>query len=249
MRDREGTKRSGAIIVALAACLGCASVASAQEPEGDAQGRAYFERGRAAFENADYERALVYFRHAYRLSGRPELQYNIGVAADRLQREDEALEAFERYLADAQSPPREAEVRERIGALRASIERREATERALAEATTRFASSDQPREIDGHRLPKSTVAGGTALAALGAAGVAAMAVGLARDGSCKDERAGVCVTEHSATAWTWVYGGVGIAALGASAAWFGVSVKRKRSGEKETTWTISPTGVQVSGKF
>ncbi len=220
-----------------------------QETQNDGEAREYFEKARVAFDVADYERSLVYFRHAYRLSQRSELQYNIGVAADRLQREDEALEAFEEYLEATEQPEREAEVRERIEALRASIDERDATERALVEATIQYeASSPITQRDDGAKLPTSTIAGGSALAAIGAAGVAAMAVGLARDGSCKEERGGTCVTQNSATAWTWVYGGLGVAALAGSATWFVVSHKRTKA-KREITWKIAPTGVVVSGKF
>ena len=89
---------------------------------------------------------------------------------------------------------------------------------------------------------------GTALAAIGAAGVVAMAVGAARDGSCKEELGETCVTERTATAWTWVYGGLGLAALAGSATWFAVSYKRTKA-DRETAWTVTPTGVVVSGKF
>ncbi len=249
MRMRETLGRAcGAVVLALVVTM-FAAPTSAQEQQNDASAREYFERGRVAFEGADYERALVYFRHAYRLSQRSELQYNIGVAADRLQREDEALEAFEQYLEETEQPAREVEVHERIEALRESIEKREATERALTEATIRYQAVDPvAQQSDGAKLPTSTIAGGSALAAVGVAGVAAMAVGLARDGSCKEERGGSCVTQNSATAWTWVYGGLGIAALAASATWFGVSHKRTKA-NRETAWTITPTGVVVSGKF
>jgi len=220
---------------------------AAQETADDAAAREYFERGRSAFEQADYEGALVYFRHAYRLSGRGELQYNIGVAADRLQREDEALEAFEHYLEETGQPEREAEVRERIDALRNSIAEREATERALEEATIRVQSPVQGAAVrDGARIPTSALVGASAVAAAGVAGVVAMGVGLAKNGSCTEEAAGSCVAERSATAWTWVYGGLGIAALAGSATWFAVSTKRKKEG---TTFSLSPTGLKVSGTF
>lgn len=244
----ETLRGCGAIVLALIVLISAADT-MAQAGPNDVAARQYFENGRAAFERADYERALVYFRHAYRLSERPELQYNIGVAADRLQREDEALEAFVQYLEDTNEPAREAEVRERIEALRASIDEREATERALAEATTQRESIDLlAPNSDKARLPTSTIVGAATLAALGAAGVAAMAVGLARDGSCKDDLSGVCVTQNSATAWTWVYGGLGVAALAGSASWFAVSHKRTKA-KRETAWTLTPTGVLVSGKF
>jgi len=87
-------------VAALLVGLLFASPGFAQQEHDDTAARQYFERGREAFEQADYESSLVYFRHAYRLSGRGELQYNIGVAADRLQREEEALEALRSTVPD-----------------------------------------------------------------------------------------------------------------------------------------------------
>jgi tetratricopeptide (TPR) repeat protein len=223
--------------------------ASAQQTPNDAAAREYFERGRTAFEQADYEGALVYFRHAYRLSRRGELQYNIGVAADRLQREEEALEAFEHYLEETENPQREDEVRERISALQLSIAERKATERALEEAAIRY-QTPMHREgsSDGTRISTSAIIGSSVLAAAGAAGVAAMSVGLAKNGSCSREVAGRCVTEHSATAWTWVYGGIGVAALAGSATWLALNARRNKE-KRKTQVSVSPTGVMVSRMF
>jgi tetratricopeptide (TPR) repeat protein len=231
----------------LLALLCTPSIALADDAPDDTVGREYFERGRAAFEEADYESALAYFRHAYELSGRAELQYNIGVAADRLQREDEALHAFRRYLEETKEPTREAEVRQRIDALERTIAQREVTELALEEAALRYETTTT-EPIDGRRLPRATIAGGTTLAAVGVAGVAAMTVGLVKNGSCSEEVAGTCVVEHSSTVWTWVYGGVGAAALAGSAAWFAISAKRVRGG-RETRFSLSPNGFVVSGQF
>ena len=229
--------------------LVCAAPAAAQRTPDDAAAREYFERGRSAFEEADYEGALVYFRHAYRLSHREELQYNIGVAADRLQREEEALEAFEHYLEESKDAAREAEVQERITALRHSIAEREATERALEEATIRYQTPTRNGTTnDGARIRTSAIIGSSVLAAVGVAGVAAMSVGLARNGSCSREVGGTCVTESSATAWTWVYGGIGIAALAGSATWLSLSARRNKD-KRQTQISVSPTGLMVSGTF
>ena len=249
MEDTWGiVSRWGCAAALLLSLLG-AVPAVAQETPDDAAAREYFERGRAAFEQADYEGALVFFRHAYRLSGRAELQYNIGVAADRLQREQEALEAFQHYLEETESPTREAEVRGRIEALQESIDERAATDRALEEAAIRYQPVPQERSMnDGRRLPKSTIIGGTVLAAVGVAGVAAMSVGLAQNGSCSTEVAGQCTVESSATAWTYVYGGLGIAALAGSATWFAIGAKRAKD-KRKTQVSFSPTGLMVSGKF
>lgn len=237
-----------AVLCVVLASISVPSV-KAQQTIDDTAGRDYFERGRAAFDEADYERALVYFRHAYRLSNRSELQYNIGVAADRLQRDEEALEAFEKYLDETENPAREAEVKRRVAALRQSIAERAATERALEEATVRVEVVEPVDDAsDRAKLPMATIVGASALGAVGVAGVAAMSVALARDGSCAQERGGMCVAQHSATPWTWVYGGLGVAALAGSATWFVVSAKRTKN-KRETAWSLTPTGVVVSGSF
>ena len=88
----------------------------------------------------------------------------------------------------------------------------------------------------------------SALAAVGVAGIAAMSVGLARSGSCSQEVGGRCVTESSATAWTWVYAGIGVAALVGSATWLAVSAKRGKEKRKAQV-SVSPTGLMVSGTF
>ena len=191
MEDTWGIVSRWSCAAALLLGMLCAVPAVAQETPDDAAAREYFERGREAFEQANYEGALVFFRHAYRLSGRPALQYNIGVAADRLQREQEALEAFQHYLEETESPTREAEVRGRIEALQESIAEREATERALEEAAIRYQTVAQKQSMsDGRRLPRSTIIGGTVLAVFGVAGVAAMSVGLAQNGSCSTRSRG-----------------------------------------------------------
>lgn len=118
--------------------MACATPASAEPVADDAAAREYFEAGRVAFEQADYESALTYFRHAYRTSGRGALLYNIAVTADRLQRNQEALEAFEQYLERTEKPVRESEVRTRIEALRKSIAEKEATEQALTDVKLRY---------------------------------------------------------------------------------------------------------------
>lgn len=204
-----------------------------QETADDSTARAHFELARVAFEATDYEKALVHFREAYELSGRAELQYNIGVTAGRLRHDEEALLAFERYLAELEYPARELEVRKRIEAIRAAAQPTPAVD---------YTPSDT------ERIPRSAIVGSSFLAALGVSGVAAMGVGLARSGECLDEVAGNCLARRTASPWVGVYGGVGIAALAGSAIWLGIAGKRAK--EKRTTaWMLTPTGVVVSGSF
>lgn len=115
-----------ALVVQFAATTAMAQAPSASEAH-DEEARALFEAGRAAFAEGRYEEALERFRASYTLSPRPTLLYNIGHAADRLRRDDEALEAFGQYLAALPDAPNRAEVESRVAAIRAA---REATEGA-----------------------------------------------------------------------------------------------------------------------
>lgn len=219
---------------------------SAQNTADDAAARKQFERGRAAFEQSKYEQALMHFRNAYRLSHRGQLQYNVGVTATRLQSDEEALVAFQSYLEEVEHPPREQEVRQRIAALEQAIEANREAERQLSEAAV--SSGDSDRASPGRKIPRSAIVGSSVLGAVGVAGVVVMGVGLAKSGTCVEQMAGVCMSERDTSPWTWVYGGVGVAALAGSVTW--VLVSRKRSKEKRTTaWMLTPTGVLVSGSF
>jgi tetratricopeptide (TPR) repeat protein len=220
--------------------------ASAQKTADDAAARKQFEHGRSAFEQSDYEQALTHFRDAYRLSHRGQLQYNIGITATRLQRDEEALVAFQRYLEEIEHPPREQEVRQRIAALEQTIEANKEAELPLSEAAAN--SDDSDRASPGRKIPRSAIVGSSVLGAVGVAGVVAMGVGLANSGTCVEEMAGVCVSERTTSPWTWVYGSVGVAALAGSVSW--ILVSRNRSKDKRTTaWMLTPTGVLVSGSF
>ena len=230
----------------LCGVLIASASASAQETSDDAAARKQFEHGRSAFEQSDYEQALMHFRNAYRLSHRGQLQYNIGITASRLQRDEEALVAFRSYLEEVEHPPREQEVRQRIAALEQAIEADKEAERQLSEAAV--SSEDSDRASPGRKIPRSAIVGSSVLGAVGVAGVATMGVGLAKSGTCVEEMAGVCVSERDTSRWTWVYGGVGVAALAGSVTW--ILVSRKRSKEKRNTaWMLTPTGVLVSGSF
>jgi tetratricopeptide (TPR) repeat protein len=116
-------RRCGLIGMFLLA-VPAASFAQAQPQEdlGTQRARALFEAGRAAFEASDYEAALRNFRESYELSHRAALLYNIGICADRLRHDQEALESFEQFL--AQSPadaPQRHDVEVRVAAIRAQL--------------------------------------------------------------------------------------------------------------------------------
>jgi tetratricopeptide (TPR) repeat protein len=64
----------------------------------DRAARSLFEAGKIAFDLGRYEEALEYLQQAHDLSQRPILLFNIASTLDRLRRDQEALDTFERYL-------------------------------------------------------------------------------------------------------------------------------------------------------
>jgi tetratricopeptide (TPR) repeat protein len=111
--------RVALIGVALLSSLTLVGRASAQgEGRSDDEARALFDAGEIAFDEGRYENALDYFRRSYTLSHRSGLLYNIGVCAERLRHDAEAIEAFEQYLAAVPDAPNRASVQARIRILR-----------------------------------------------------------------------------------------------------------------------------------
>lgn len=204
--------------------LSIAPTAYAQQPQepGTAQlleteARAVFEAGTAAFQDSRYEDALQYFRRAYELSQRHELLYNIAIAADRLRRDEEALEAFEQFVERVPGHARRRDAETRIEVLRRTIAER-GTQAANAEISTNAEPAAAPEGPDG-----LSIGFGGAIAAIGLAGVIAALVGVA-GGGCIAMEGDVCVEERT-TNWTafGVYGGLGLAALAGGIVWLVIS--------------------------
>jgi len=97
-----------------------ASVAGAQEIDEskEAEAKAMFEAGRTAFDAGRYDDALQRWEVAFRLSGRPAVRYNLGLAHERLGQIDEAIAAFDNYLKWDSDGQRAAEVRGKLQTLR-----------------------------------------------------------------------------------------------------------------------------------
>ncbi|MFK8001940.1 MAG: hypothetical protein AB8H86_20255 [Polyangiales bacterium] len=154
-----------------------AQVEADAEAEADRLGRAAFERGRVAFDAGDYETSLSAFSEAYELTGRPALQYNVGLSQDRLRMDQEALDSFESYLAAVPDSPYLEQVTGRITALRQAVARRHSererleAERAEAEAAAAAAEARPSRWWIGVLIGVVVVGAGVGLA-----------VGLTRDG-------------------------------------------------------------------
>lgn len=123
-----------------------------------AEAKRVFETGRRAFEMGRFDEAAERFEHAYALSGKPELLFDVGVAADRLRDDDWAIDAFERYLQHAGNSPLRAQVERRIAALRAARERaRWAAEREQPSAAATVPSPAQVAVASRQSAPSSMV--------------------------------------------------------------------------------------------
>lgn len=116
--------------------------------------RAAFRDGRIAFDRGRYAEALERFEHAYSLSGKSELLYNIGLAADRIREDERALEAFELYLKETPDSPERDQVRMRVVALREARARARARkEGADAGEGRREARGKHGEDRDGALVP------------------------------------------------------------------------------------------------
>jgi tetratricopeptide (TPR) repeat protein len=148
----------------------------------DDEARGLFEAGKAAYEDGRFEDALAYFERAYALSPRPGLQYNLGLAYDRLRRDAEALQAFETYLSEQPDPAREQEVQNRVRALREHLARRAEVERAQAAVAPAVAPAPPkvvehaPRRSDRSRKRWIWAAVGAGVAVVSAGIIATWAV-------------------------------------------------------------------------
>lgn len=124
-----GTTRDIASRLLMASCVvlatGIVSArANAQEgPTSDErEARGLFDLGSEAYAQARYDRALKYFQEAYALSKRPGLLYNLGLTYSNLRRDREAIDAFERYLAEVPDADNREAVQNRLAILKKNVE-------------------------------------------------------------------------------------------------------------------------------
>src|SRR5262245_57342146 len=110
---RAGRARCGAGVALLAAALGGAVVvpASADAGEPSAENRAAAKTLLAdsarLYEQGQYELALGKLKEAYALVPSPKIHFNVGMAHRALGHPAQALEAFQRFLAEAPDAPKD----------------------------------------------------------------------------------------------------------------------------------------------
>lgn len=116
--------------------------------ERESEARAVFTRGREAWNDTRYARAVELFNQAYALSPHPMMLINIGNAWLQLEQRDDARAAYERYLETA---PRGASEREDVQTQLALIDARAAAAldppEALPEPNLRVAGEEDETPV------------------------------------------------------------------------------------------------------
>ena len=169
----------------------------AREHMADERARSHFEAGRSLYEAGAFERAAAEFQEAYDLSNRPELLYNIYVAARDAGDVRKATSSLERYLDEMESVPDRANLASRLESLRAQVMELEVQDQAerdrLAadEARRREEEAQRQRDEEERRRQQAEseaiptvpliVAGVGAAALIGGAVTGVLALGAVSD--------------------------------------------------------------------
>lgn len=89
--------------------------------EAMAQAKQHFETGRNAYNAGDYVTAIREFKAAEALRPSPILDYNIGLANEKLGKRRVAVKYYHRYLDEQPNAANKAEVQQKVTALEAEI--------------------------------------------------------------------------------------------------------------------------------
>lgn len=101
------------LAIAVALLVAASPPARASE-KSEAEARQLYSDGKTAFERGDYQAAYDDFKHAYLISQRPELLFNMSSAAKELGRPHDAAEHLRAYLRVVPNTPDRPQIEERI---------------------------------------------------------------------------------------------------------------------------------------
>lgn len=212
----------------LAAILIAPRPAAAQGTPDELEARTLFDAGELAYSRGNYDRAYTHFHQAHELSARPELLYNMGLAADRARMDAEAIAAYAAFVAALPDHPQRAIAETRLAALRRSSGERPAADSDLTPEPV--IDPALPAEPD-PAAPRGPGAGPWILIASGAGilaiGGVVLALGFTEDARVQGAPAGSSWSEYrdayDRVDTLQIAGGIGIAAgallLGAGIVW------------------------------
>ncbi|MEM6956601.1 MAG: hypothetical protein AAF411_03810 [Myxococcota bacterium] len=217
---------------------------AAQDASDDELARELFEAAEVSVGRGDYERALELFQESFELSDRPELLFNAGNAAERVRRDELAVELYTAYLERLPEASNRQAVEARLTRLRRLVEEEEEDNAAPVE-------SNEPRRTNAWAwaLGSSTVA----FTALGiAARVRANRIfsdledECSNAPGCSDERLNGTSIERWDRTTVAAFTVAGASAIGLTVA---LILGRRGRSETATQVDISPTGLSVRGSF
>jgi tetratricopeptide (TPR) repeat protein len=223
--------------------------------------RRYFAEGARAYEAQSYAAALEKFEAARRYKALPALDYNIGRCYDRMERFDEAIAAYRRFVDARPEPEGAADVRERIAVL---VERRTAETRAADARRAEAAERERKAALEfAEKRRRATPPAWRAYLGpmlLGVGAVGALAAGGGVLGTVPGEYARLasgpsscrpCTPAEISGVQTRAYIGYALIGVGAAAAagdlaWF-LIVRHRRAAAARAWLVPTGNGVAVSG--
>jgi tetratricopeptide (TPR) repeat protein len=217
----------------------------------DEEARGLFLAGRAAFDDARFAEALEHFERSYALSGRVELLYNVGLAAERTGDVAKAMRAFDRFLLELPDSAQGEDARARLAVLERATALRGPREPSVSEVAAPVAAP-APREDSGGSLVPWFV-GGSGLV-LAVTGGAFLGVGLSDASSVTGSAQGSSfsdVESQYVRAATFQNLGLVLLGVGLAATATGVTLFLLDDGVSENTTrvTLGLGGLRIEGTF
>jgi tetratricopeptide (TPR) repeat protein len=227
--------------------------------------RRHFARGAAYYQAGDFAQAQIEFQESYRLSGHPDMLFNLAAVAERLGRPAEAIAYLQRYLKERPEDPEREKIAARIERLRGQIKEPERPPEPPQPAV-RQAPLSRPQPL-GPLLPPApperrmklwpglALSGGGLVLLLTGAGLGGAALSAERqmealpDGARFDmalDRRGRALSTAAI-----VLDVIGVAALAGGAVWSGVWLYRRRESPGRVTiaGAVTGHGLILSGSF
>jgi len=170
------------LVVLVAGSSPRVAVAQALDPDEEAA-RRHVALGLSHYDAGEYQAALTEFDAVKRFHDSPALDYNIARCYDRLERYQEAVAAYERYVTQKPNAPDAAETRARIATLRSRM----APQPDVAPpAPAPAVATPAPAPVDEAPRPRP-IRRWVAPIAIGAGALVAVAVGAGLLGSVKSD--------------------------------------------------------------
>ncbi len=226
------------------------------ESSADEEARALSQAGLTAYRSGRYESALTYFEQSYALSQRAALLFNIGSCAERLRRDQRAIEAYEAYLRARPNADNREAVEARIEILRHHVANRQAKNDVAPVTSPPPPPTPSSTGDDANPSSRRKTTGFALLGVAGGAlALAASAIPWWLDRRDATEMCGlpdrVCdnqnklETRRNAALGTWI-GGSAIAVGSAVAGLFLLLRKNKKHTATEARWRCAPGALSLS---